>query len=105
MLHDARNVPTDMIGLQPVPTQPCVICTSKLSKQEGRKLFLEASIDDIEGKEHYVDSTALFINMKANTESIVTDNSGPLATLQTQPDISDWNDCPRYSNVCKEIGL
>ena len=92
--------------MQPVPTESCVLCTARLARQEGRKLHLEASVVDTEDKTHYVDSTALFINMRAGAESIVKKApSGPLGDLGVSTDVSKWNDEPRYSSVCKEIGL
>lgn len=91
--------------VQPVPTESCVLCSARLAKTEGRKMFLAASITDMDSKEHYVDSEALFINMKAGAESIVKKASGPLGDLSVETDVSKWNDEPRYSSICKDLGL
>lgn len=65
---------------------------------------MEASIKDIEGKEHYVDSTALFINMKPDSNTLVNSKNDAADKLKAQQDISQWNDSPRYVSVLKEIG-
>lgn len=38
---------------------------SKIQKIEGRKVFVEASIDDLESEERFVDASALFILLQA----------------------------------------
>lgn len=97
-------------AVQPVPTSACVVCKAKLTKQEGRKMFMEATLGDVQGQPHYVDSTALFINLKPNADSIVKDAEGasPLGDLQIREQKADketWNDAPRYQNLCKDVGL
>ena len=100
--------------LQPVPTQACLLCTAKLVKMEGRKMFLEASISDTNTEAKYVDSTTLFINMKnklpqstpSNAADSTTESSQPTADIDTGPkDISQWHSEPRYVNLLKDIGL
>jgi len=97
---------TAACAVQPVPTESCVLCSARIAKLEGRKMFLEASICHMDSKAHYVDSNALFINMKPGSESIVKQQaSGPLGDLGIETDVSKWNDEPRYSSICKDIGL
>jgi hypothetical protein len=64
---------------------------------EGRKMFLEASLEDVETGEHYVDSTALFINMKPQNviPNMVQEGSKPLGDLDMGPtDVTQWREKP-----------
>lgn len=47
--------------MQPMPAKGSVLCTAKVQKIEGRKVFVEATIDDLDSEERFVDATALFI--------------------------------------------
>ena len=56
--------------MQPMPAQIPVLCTAKVQKMEGRKVFVEASIGDLEGGVHYADATALFILMQLQNKAV-----------------------------------
>lgn len=49
--------------MQPAPAEGSVLCTAKLTKLEGRKVLLEASVDDLTSGDRYVDATSLFIDL------------------------------------------
>jgi hypothetical protein len=92
--------------VQPVPQGSRIICTSQISKIEGRKMFMEAALRDLEEVAHYVDSTALFINMKPKHDSIVKSHQKEaFRDLRENSDPEKWNDGPRYTNLVKGIGL
>lgn len=55
---------------KPMPAQIPVLCTAKVQKMEGRKVFVEASIGDLEGGAHYADATALFILMQLQNKAV-----------------------------------
>jgi hypothetical protein len=56
--------------VQPMPAASRVLCTAKVAKIEGRKVFVEASIDDLDSDEHLVDATALFILLQSQKETV-----------------------------------
>jgi hypothetical protein len=58
-----------ILCVQPMPATAKVLCTAKIQKIEGRKVFVEASIDDLNSEEHFVDATALFILLQSQKES------------------------------------
>lgn len=100
--------------LQPVPTQACLLCTAKMVKMEGRKMFLEASISDINSEALYVESTTLFINMKQKEVKAEPTKppeksergSEPAGDIDAGPqDINQWHSEPRYANLLKGLGL
>ena len=69
-------------------------------------MYMEASLRDIDGETHYVDSTALFISLKAKSDSIVKpEQRGPYNDLQNKSEPEKWNDGPRYSNLIKDLGF
>ena len=75
-------------------------------------MFLEARLRDIENDEaHFVDSTALFINMKPQANSIVKadvpkqQENDPMQDLREKSNPDLWNDEPRYNNLIKDLGF
>ena len=92
--------------VQPVPTGACIVCTTTLAKQEGRKLFLEAKVTDLEGNDHYTDGTALFINLRESADTIVKPSEKqPLNDLRAKGDPETWHEGPRYDSLVKGIGF
>eukprot|EP00892_Ulva_mutabilis_P010389 jgi/Ulvmu1/7722/UM039_0028.1 len=99
---------------KPVPREACLFCTAKMVKMEGRKMFLEAVMTDINSEAVYVDSTTLFINIKhkeVKAEAVEPPkNSEACPQDADQPDmgpedVTQWHSEPRYTNLLKHIGL
>ena len=96
--------------LQPVPREACLLCRAKMVKMEGRKMFLEATLSDINSAAVYVESTTLFINMKQKEVKAEPTNppekSEAAQKLDMGPqDVTQWHSEPRYTNLLKDIGL
>lgn len=100
--------------LQPVPREACLLCTAKMVKMEGRKMFLEATMCNINSETVYVESSTLFINMKQkevlaeSTKPPEASDNGLQDTGQADmgpQDVSQWHSEPRYTNLLKHIGL
>jgi hypothetical protein len=96
--------------MQPVRAQACLICMATLKKKDGRKMYLEASIDDLDTGDHYIDASSLFINMKTAAQ-LHGDEGGPLPKKPPADldmggsDPTQWHTEPRYMNILKGIGM
>ena len=62
--------------MQPMPAQSPVLCTAKVQKMEGRKVFVEASLDGLDCKTHFADATALFILLPSQSKAVPPYKSG-----------------------------
>lgn len=109
--HQRWGLPTGLSARpQPIPTHACLVCTAKMTRHEGRKVYLSAEVHDAVTETLLADATSLFISLKAPLPSVDIEPQAkaapPLGELDVGlTDVSQWHEAPRYQSLCNELGL